>query len=61
MNHKDICINYVEARKFEEEDGWWWIEPHSGDHIEGPFPSEEKLDDVLWPYALDHAHENLIP
>ena len=61
MSHKEICCDYVEARKSEEGDGWWWIDPHDGDHIEGPFATEGALDEVLWHYAIEHAHEDLIP
>ena len=62
MDHKEMCFNWVEARKEEDGQGrWWWIDPSTFRKVCGPFKSEQELDDVLWPEAFEHAHEAFLP
>ena len=62
MTHKEMCMNWVEARKEEDDQGqWWWIMPEVPfTRICGPFKSEQALDDALWEAALEHAHEDWV-
>ena len=56
MNHKDLYITFVEDRKEQTEDGWWVCEP-DGPPIQGPFKTEQEVDNILWPRAFDEAYE----
>lgn len=61
MDHKEMCMAYVECRKLEHGNGLWSIcEPHTGVAIEGPY-TEEKVDEILWDRALEEAHEDYLP
>ena len=54
MSYKERCYNWVEARKMEDSDGLWWeVEPESDTKLEGPYKTEQEIDDVLWKMALD--------
>jgi len=62
MDHKEMCFNYVEERKDQDDDGRWWIIiPETGERIAGPYESEAILDKLLWEMAMVHAHERYMP
>jgi hypothetical protein len=60
MDHKEMCIRWVEARKFEREDGRWQRCDSDGEPWGSIYMTETELDDALWPEALDRAHEDFI-
>lgn len=57
MTYKDRLQNWIDERKFEEDNGTWWIvEPGepiltAQDLKEGPY-TEEQIDDILWKRAM---------
>lgn len=76
-DHKDSCMEWVEAHKWEDEDGKWWTahEEHRTVPLEyrtglqpknvirtylvpdeGPFETEEAVDEILWPRAVEQRH-----
>ncbi len=62
MDHKEMCYNWVEERKEEAEDGWWILDGSDAyERVQGPFDTEEEVDDILWPRALNEAHEKYLP
>jgi len=66
MDHKELCCSWVEERKFEDDEGKWWYAEYdtctkTDKMIEGPFESEDAINDYLWPLAIECAHEDLIP
>ena len=53
MTNKDRLQAWVEARKWENDDGTWQIyDPFTSVVEEQVFPTEEDIDKVLWKYAM---------
>ena len=54
MSHKEMCADWVEEHKLED-DGGWWICDSDGTPTEGPFPTEEAVDEILWKRACEES------
>lgn len=54
MSYKDICQAWVDERKYEDDDGMFYVDDGevSVEGMEGPY-TEEEIDDILWRRATD--------
>jgi len=59
MDHKEVCLSWVEERKFEGDDGKWYVNEYG--ELKDSFDDEDALDDYLWTRAIQEAHENYLP
>ena len=48
MSHKDLCINWVERRKYHRMDGRWQESTKNGELAGEIYDTEEELEDALW-------------
>ena len=60
MTNKDRLQTWVEARKWENDDGTWQIyDPFTSVVEKQVFPTEEDIDKVLWECAMKLDATNL--
>ena len=62
MSLKDLCIDWVEERLFENDDGTFEIMMDPMDkncQPEGPYTEDEALE-ILWRRAPEYVYEGLI-
>jgi len=57
---KDLIANWVEARKFEHDDGRWQRINQYGDFIGPIYATEMELDDVLWTEGCSQGIYDLV-
>ena len=61
MSHKDMCIDYVQDRLYEDDDGQWYIDwDLDGENLDGPY-NYNQAEEILWQNAVEAAHEQFIP
>ena len=57
VDHKDNMrlLRWVDEHKDQDERGWW-ICDSPGWPSQGPYATEQEVDDILWPRAFEEAH-----
>lgn len=51
MGYKEMCFNWVEEHKWEEDNGFF-ITDDNAETFDGPY-TEEEIDDILWERAVN--------